>query len=397
MKRSIKILTLIILTLFSSISVISALETRASWGSNENLFVLSDNYGKVDSAIFLNVKTNFEIKSCENWLKDIQYYFSSRFSLNDIPFHYLLCKDKLYQVAKNGAEAKFNVENSDHSIMIAIIGDTSVVNQDLVEILNKYGISNTNLSTKDLKITLNDLDKSVKFSLIDSVVKYSFVDGLKTQLTGNPQYLVAIEELSGQSNLNSGDTATVTLKLKNTGDIGIYGGSAQIFAITDNPFDKKSQFYLDENTWASFSRANLLAPTEKILPSEEKQITFKIKFAPNISQDFVIGNFYGNKIQSTEFTLTTNQNELKVIKRQIVEVSSTSSTSSQTVTVKQIKITSALGYVNVRTSASTGANILGKVYTGQIYKVLDSNSGWYKIQTGSITGWVSAGYVTLLN
>lgn len=52
--------------------------------------------------------------------------------------------------------------------------------------------------------------------------------------------------------------------------------------------------------------------------------------------------------------------------------------------------------LNVRASASTSARVVAKVSKGKAVSVLTSTSsaGWAKIRTGSVTGWVSAQYLT---
>ncbi|NTV91067.1 MAG: SH3 domain-containing protein, partial [Clostridiales bacterium] len=50
--------------------------------------------------------------------------------------------------------------------------------------------------------------------------------------------------------------------------------------------------------------------------------------------------------------------------------------------------------LNVRAEASTTAQILGKVYTGETVTILSQENDWYNIKTQSgITGWVLSQYV----
>ena len=51
--------------------------------------------------------------------------------------------------------------------------------------------------------------------------------------------------------------------------------------------------------------------------------------------------------------------------------------------------------LNVRSGAGTDYDKVGKLAKGTAVKVLDEKDGWYKIEAGSVTGWVSAEYVKL--
>lgn len=50
-------------------------------------------------------------------------------------------------------------------------------------------------------------------------------------------------------------------------------------------------------------------------------------------------------------------------------------------------------YLNIRASASGEAEILGKLYVNGAATVLETLDGWYKVTSGSVTGYVSADYV----
>ena len=51
------------------------------------------------------------------------------------------------------------------------------------------------------------------------------------------------------------------------------------------------------------------------------------------------------------------------------------------------------GYVNVRARANEDSKILGKLYDNSVGTVVKEVDGWYKIKSGSVTGFVKADYV----
>ncbi len=51
------------------------------------------------------------------------------------------------------------------------------------------------------------------------------------------------------------------------------------------------------------------------------------------------------------------------------------------------------GYVNVRARADEDSKVLGKLYDESVGTVLKEKNGWYKIESGNVTGFVKADYV----
>jgi cell wall-associated NlpC family hydrolase len=52
-------------------------------------------------------------------------------------------------------------------------------------------------------------------------------------------------------------------------------------------------------------------------------------------------------------------------------------------------------YVNVRSEANTDSEVLGKLYDNSAATVLETEGDWYKISSGSVTGYVKAEYVVV--
>lgn len=51
--------------------------------------------------------------------------------------------------------------------------------------------------------------------------------------------------------------------------------------------------------------------------------------------------------------------------------------------------------LNIRAEANEDAEVLGKLYTNGAATVLETLDGWYKIESGSVTGYVSSDYVVV--
>lgn len=52
-------------------------------------------------------------------------------------------------------------------------------------------------------------------------------------------------------------------------------------------------------------------------------------------------------------------------------------------------------YVNIRKKPNENAKLLGKLYSNSVATVLSKKGGWYKIQSGSVTGYVKGDYIVV--
>ncbi|MCR4833386.1 MAG: SH3 domain-containing protein [Butyrivibrio sp.] len=59
---------------------------------------------------------------------------------------------------------------------------------------------------------------------------------------------------------------------------------------------------------------------------------------------------------------------------------------------KSLVIAQVNNYVNVRDSASEDGEVVGKLYNNSVGTLIEEENGWYKITSGSVTGYVKAEY-----
>lgn len=52
-------------------------------------------------------------------------------------------------------------------------------------------------------------------------------------------------------------------------------------------------------------------------------------------------------------------------------------------------------YVNIRSEANADSEVLGKLYNNGVATVLETLDGWYKIQSGNVTGYISAEFLVV--
>ena len=105
---------------------------------------------------------------------------------------------------------------------------------------------------------------------------------------------------------------------------------------------------------------------------------------------------WGKGDNDITFSLNLNEYRTPTVARRIIE-----SAPSTTTTTDPVKYTT--GTVNVgtgktltvRKTASTTASSVGKIKHGATVTILATASGWYKIKSGSITGYVQTKYIKL--
>lgn len=102
-------------------------------------------------------------------------------------------------------------------------------------------------------------------------------------------------------------------------------------------------------------------------------------------------------------TLTAVANSAKTSAQETAEESASSSDSAQSEdgfgegsseSAADLAVATVSDYVNVRAEASTDSEIVGKLYKDGVATVLDDNGdGWVKIQSGSVTGYISKDFL----
>ncbi|QQR93316.1 SH3 domain-containing protein [bacterium] len=382
-------LILIFTIFFFSYSTIDnfALTKREVWLADEALYSKEAVFRMPKSLRFVEVELS-ETRSCDRQVRNLQYYLTTRFFMSDLPAHYFLCNQELYQLAKDGPESEINLGETSNEIIVWTSPSESVVNKDIQKMLESYAIEDIILSK--LQININEEEKSYKLSLLDSENSSlsNSINSLKDlSSTKSPEYKLSVNFEEMEQSYKQGDIVEVKMSLKNIGDVGIYGENiSPIFLITENPFDKTSKFYAGEEYWSSFSRVALFKPKDVLKVNDEKVISLFIKFVPNASQDFILGTLNGIKISNTRFSVNTDREQVKLIQAiQGVQ------------TEKSIVVSGAPNdFLRVRESSNIYSVEIDRVYNGEVYKVISEENGWYKISKGNLTGWISGDFIVAL-
>jgi hypothetical protein len=365
---------------------IETLALDTSIRSEDENYILPSNIAI--TPIFID-ETNYD----ESY-KGLFYYTIDKLGFTDIPFHYIVSGDgKVYKGNQGGDERNLTFSNANGNyVLVGYMTNKNISNfeskgleatKELVsEIANNNSIKAENIVIRNLSFEKNAAASTVTLK-IDSLAGNweKDLDSIKGYVNANIKpsnkvYSVEVVEakLAAESAVIGSETAG-TVKIKNTGTSTIYSGSNS--EIIGSKESGNSLFYT-LNGWLSQSQFTLMEEIERILPGEEVTLTFKVK-APlasgEIAETFVLNNLVGQKVSTNNFTLRMNVDKGG---KRIIQINDTE-----------------LGYLRVRSEASTAATEVGRASSGERFILEeDAGNGLYKITLANgTTGWV-AGWLT---
>lgn len=110
----------------------------------------------------------------------------------------------------------------------------------------------------------------------------------------------------------------------------------------------------------------------------------------------VSANFTAGAHAAIEETVVLNDNNygtaLAVAEHDAPEVAEAEAIPEEYVNMAVAQVNESL---NIREEANEEAEVVGKLYTNGVATVLETLDGWYKIESGNVTGYVSADYVVV--
>jgi hypothetical protein len=365
---------------------IGTLALDTSIRSEDENYILPSNIAI--TPIFID-ETNYDAS-----YKGLFYYTIDKLGFTDIPFHYIVSGDgKVYKGNLGGDERNLTFSNTTGNfVLVGYMTNKNISNfeskgleatKELVsEVANNNNIKAENIVIRNLSFEKNTSASTVTLK-IDSLAGNweKDLDSIKGYVNSNIKpsnkvYSVEVVEakLASESAVIGSETAG-TVKIKNTGTSTIYAGSnSEVIASKESG---NSLFYT-LNGWLSQSQFSLMEEIERILPGEEVTLTFNVK-APlasgEISETFVLNNLVGQKVSTNNFTLRMNVDKGG---KRIIQINDTE-----------------LGYLRVRSEASTAATEVGRASSGERFILEeDAGNGLYKITLSNGTsGWV-AGWLT---
>ena len=126
--------------------------------------------------------------------------------------------------------------------------------------------------------------------------------------------------------------------------------------------------------------------------------------APAADKNYIIGNLFSfaagahsaiNETVLLEDKTNVEENGAPVVAEPEEQVVEPQAEPEVVNPYENIAIAQVSEYLNVRAEANQDAEVIGKLYNNGAATVLEAVDGWYKVESGSVTGYVSADYVTV--
>lgn len=324
------------------------------------------------------------------------YYFTiDRLGFADLPYHYI--------VTENGTVYEGNSGKDERQITVSDLGNDMIIvgyvtsnsatkftnksKQPLAELLG--AIASRNAITPDkifidgVSFLRNQTTRSV--SLIKKNVFgnwQSSLEEIKQAVVPlynpvNKSYAAEVVSVTAPSaEVEPGSEVTVSFTIRNLSNFGFYSTSSSDLIATKTT-SGTSRFFLNRS-WLSSTQFAVLGESDVLQPGQEA--TFEVAMrAPlyigQVTEEFELRTAVGEKVTLTPFTVLLT---MKKPTKPIIEV-----------------LTTETGTLNVRTEASSVAEVVTQVSEGQRFFVEEeSETGWIRIDIGGgETGWIAGWYV----
>ncbi|MBN1374423.1 SH3 domain-containing protein [Candidatus Dojkabacteria bacterium] len=347
-----------------------------------------DKYAKVEKIVLCNIDKSslYNNVSSEDWYKSLYFYTITSLHFYDIPYNFVYDGGTIYQGRQTSHWVDLQPLVVNNTQGIVLVGVTnlagsldSTLSSFISYLLDVYDISPSAVLVKDCKIEKTQIQDSFvsNFSLEESFVSISsFVGQLSVSDNFKRTYEGSVTTVSNEEYTDPDKNLSVKINIENTGDYAWYAVD-DFYIVTTDLFLHDSQFFLT-GVWPSRSHAKKI--DQDIPPGETIPITFELR--PGImpgeyTEKFIIVDKNKLPIQGTEFSVSFITNNVDYTFVRVKE--------------------NQWGFLNVRESPSSSAEIVTKVSPGEIFIVVEHVNSWYKIKIDETReGWVSGTYIEFL-
>ncbi|RMD77529.1 hypothetical protein D6810_00720, partial [Candidatus Dojkabacteria bacterium] len=339
------------------------------------------------------IQINRDINISERELiSEVHYYLTQKIGFGDLPYHFIVDSyGNVYKTNKTGPEYKVDVEQIEFNpIIIGYIGnldkgDFSLkakksISSLVLELANEYSINHQKIFSGTIHIK-TDQNRKITLAYNQLLLKWEeSLKEIKNILRQNytprvREYKIEILNLKQLENVDIYPEQVVgfEIELKNNSNYAIYENSLNEIFLTKK--ESGSSLFFDNETWISNSQIKIMSENQIILPQETARLTFRIRsplFYGRISETFEIRTFSGQSIRETSISLNLD------IKRSNYRIIS-------------IPFNRGFSQMNVRSSPSSVASIVGFATPGQRFRVYeDAGNGYIKIKLpNGVEGWIA--------
>lgn len=396
--RKITILSLFILSFFSA--PINSLELKTQENINLDTSIIRSDLSYnipeqiVIAPIFINAETA-KLDSTSKY-RGLYYYLIQKLGFSDIPFHYVISEDgEIFEGNSGGDERKVQVDGlGNNIILIGYLGGTLKTAFDprslnsfselLLDVSNKNSITTDKIKVSNIKFVRDISARSVLMKSADTNGSWQesltgIINSFKDKYSPTTKTYSAQAEITeiSKEEVEPGSEQTVSIKIKNVGKNGMYGGSTSGLLLSKQD-GSTSKFFLN-NEWVSKSQIEIMSSGQNLFPNQEDTFEFKLRAPLNYGETtelFELKTIKGATVESESISLTL---KMKRGDKKIVEIKNTE-----------------LGYLKVRAEPSTLGSEIGRVSTGERFFVLeDAGNGYYKIETADgQSGWIAGWFTT---
>ncbi|GAB4157616.1 MAG: hypothetical protein Fur003_1360 [Candidatus Dojkabacteria bacterium] len=327
-------------------------------------------------------------KDSNKWVNLLYYYYITRLGFADIPYNFIVDRDgNVYEGHSGWSGVNPEMAEGSGAILIGYLSNGSDVTlsaqstfKQLIEELSyKYGIPRASLKLVDLKLAPKSSETSLsKLATANSTNAFSknlvvYANKYKYYSQYHLSYQASVTPKEISLEAKAGEKATVTVNVKNEGEMPWFPAKTLIILQTSNGKESK---YAINGVWDSFA-SPLSLDSAPLLPGEDRRLTFDMQ-APLIggkySESFKFRIINAADLSNSEFKVNFNvaKGDFKLVK---------------------IKDTGA-GYLNVHKDPFVNSPNIAQVPVGQTYVVESTQPGWYKIKyADGKSGWVIGKYI----
>lgn len=327
----------------------------------------------------------------EGWIDQLYYYMITRQGFADIPYNHLIDRQgNIYEGRKGYEGVVPELAELEGAFLIGYLSNSTdmplpakqALQEFIEEMSYKYGIQNENVRVVDLTIAekegenkLSKLNYTESDSQLALTIK-QVVASAELSPESHLVYTVEMGEIEQNKTTKIGEKIPVEFTITNTGETPWYTTNDFIYVTTANGEDSK---FAVNGVWDGFDTPTHIEG-QTVFPDESIDVTFDLQamIEPGgYSEEFKLTRLNGTIQGDTEFIVkfTIEKGDARLL--QIDETPT--------------------GNLNVRETPGLSGVIMGQVDEGKTFLIVESTTGWYKIQyTDEKQGWVSATYATEL-
>lgn len=318
------------------------------------------------------------------WVQSLYYYSITRLHFSDLPYTYLLDENGIiYQGNKGGVGANPQLKEVEGAITIGYLSNNSVLTnrakESLVKMVEELSYSWGITSLKTVKMYINQEEGSLStISIMETTGEFS--SSVKSALQDwkgyeqeNQSYVLKIEEIEYEKEIEIGERLPVKVKVRNLNDFIWFTDKDPIYISVKG---KEESSYAINQEWLSFSKPTSVSDIN-VLPGESVEFEFALEARISLgeaAEEFEILKFENHPFKGSEFEVKF---EITRGEKRLVQVASPK-----------------YDFVNIRECRWYSCEVVDSADNGAVFVLEEEEAGWSKVMYGlGLYGWVNSAYL----